>query len=369
MPNVDSTATAQTQSSERWLRSAETLAIGACGGLPLGLSGLPAGYLTGAMVAVAIASLAGRTLRLPTTFAHLLSALIGTTLGSAVSPNMVHGLGVYSVSFVILALGTAAATLGSTLYLRFVHKWDAVSALLGGTPGSLTQMVVLAVETKSDAIGVSIAQTVRVMLVIMLLPVVLAFFGYSFGTGTAVARPVASLSSLALLLPASLLTAYVFAKLHFPAAWLFGSMVGSGLLHGFGVIDGGFPQTVVNMTTVCLGSIAGTRFRGLDLRTFIGYLGASVGALVVSVVIVTGFILLDVAVAGARMQDTAMAFAPGAMDVMMVVALSMHLDPLFVGAHHFLRFLVVALTVPFFVRALAPKADPLPDDELPESEI
>ena len=37
------------------------------------------------------------------------------------------------------------------------------------------------------------------------------------------------------------------------------------------------------------------------------------------------------------------AFSPGAQDTMMVLALALHLDPVYVGAHHVARFLVVTI--------------------------
>ena len=42
-----------------------------------------------------------------------------------------------------------------------------------------------------------------------------------------------------------------------------------------------------------------------------------------------------------RLADVVVAFAPGAQDTMMVLALAMHLDPVYVGALHLSRFLVV----------------------------
>ena len=38
----------------------------------------------------------------------------------------------------------------------------------------------------------------------------------------------------------------------------------------------------------------------------------------------------------------------------MVLALALHLDPIFVGAHHVARFLVVSLSVPMLARRIAP---------------
>jgi len=41
---------------------------------------------------------------------------------------------------------------------------------------------------------------------------------------------------------------------------------------------------------------------------------------------------------------------------MMVLALAMHLDPVFVGAHHLARYVVVSISVPLLVqRAAGPR--------------
>jgi hypothetical protein len=316
------------------------------------------------MLAVAIASLSGRPLYLPSPLLHITSAAIGITLGSAATPGMMHGFTAYPISLGILGVSTAAVVMASALYLRFVHGWDMLSAVLAATPGALTQMVALAVETRSDSAGVSIAQTLRVVLLVAFLPVVLSFAGYSIGTGGPPRVPMAALPSLTILIAGSLAVGYAFFRLHFPGGWLFGAMFGSGLLHGFGVVDGGLPPWAVSAATIGVGAMAGTRFAGLDLRTLLRYLAAGAGSLAVAVVVMAVFLLLDVFIAGVRVQDTAMAFAPGAMDVMMTVALTMHLDPVFVGAHHLFRFLVVSVVMPFVIRPVAPKPE-----ELPESEI
>jgi hypothetical protein len=54
-----------------------------------------------------------------------------------------------------------------------------------------------------------------------------------------------------------------------------------------------------------------------------------------------------------RTADVIVAFAPGAQDTMTVLALALHLDPIYVGAHHLARFLLVSLSLPFLARRLA----------------
>jgi uncharacterized membrane protein AbrB (regulator of aidB expression) len=55
-----------------------------------------------------------------------------------------------------------------------------------------------------------------------------------------------------------------------------------------------------------------------------------------------------------RVADVVIAFAPGAQDTMMVLALTLHLDPVFVGAHHLTRFLIVTFSVALTARRWAP---------------
>jgi len=347
-----------------WLRTAEALAVGAAGGLLFGWLGLPAGYLSGAMLAVAVVSLAGRPLSLPSPLMHITSAAIGITLGSVATPEMMHGMGAYPVSLSILGLSTAMVVVASALYLRLVHKWTMLSAVLAATPGGLSQMVALAVETRSDAVGVSIAQTLRVMLLVALVPAILTLAGYPIGSSGVPRVPTAPLASLPVLIAGSLLVGYIFFRLHFPGGWLFGAMFGSGLLHGFGLVDGGLPVWIVGAATIGVGAMAGTRFAGLDVYTLLRYLAAGAGSLVVASLVMAVFLLLDVWIAGVRVEDGTMSFAPGAMDVMMTIALTMHLDLVFVGAHHLFRFLAVSLVMPFVIRAVAPKPDELPEREI-----
>jgi uncharacterized membrane protein AbrB (regulator of aidB expression) len=53
------------------------------------------------------------------------------------------------------------------------------------------------------------------------------------------------------------------------------------------------------------------------------------------------------------------AFAPGSQDQMMLLALALHLDPVYVGAHHLSRWLVVTFSIAVFART----ATRLPPDK------
>jgi membrane AbrB-like protein len=347
------------------LRSvAEALTVGACGGFIFNWLGMPAGFLSGAMLAVGILALAGRSLSVPQPLAHVAMVTLGITLGSAATPEMMHGMATYPISLTLLGLGTVCVTFGSMLYLRYVHGWTALSALLGAVPGALSQTVAMAIETRSDEVGVAIVQTLRVALLTIFLPMGLALVGLSI-TGPGMGRlAVADTPLLPLLIGVSAAGGYIFHRLKFPGGWMFGAMLGSGVLHAFGIVRGGLPLWIISIAMICIGSMVGTRFATIGLAAFTRYLAAGVGSLIVALSIIAVFLMLTVWLAGAPITDTTMAFAPGAMDVMMAVALTLQLDPIFVGAHHLFRFVGVSLALPLLVHTVTPKTTEMPEDEI-----
>ena len=85
----------------------ETLVIAAIGGLTLGLLGMPAGFLSGSILAVATASLIGRPMLMTTLLIRVLLVLIGISLGAVVTPATLNGIAAYPLSIAMLVAATA----------------------------------------------------------------------------------------------------------------------------------------------------------------------------------------------------------------------------------------------------------------------
>ena len=115
------------------IRSAiETLAIGTAGGLLALWVNLPGGLITGAMIATGIAAITGRPLAVPPIVTQGVLVVLGISLGSVVSRQLIQHVGAYPVTIFLLALATFFSTFGSSLYLQRVHGWDRTSAFLAG---------------------------------------------------------------------------------------------------------------------------------------------------------------------------------------------------------------------------------------------
>jgi uncharacterized membrane protein AbrB (regulator of aidB expression) len=62
-----------------------------------------------------------------------------------------------------------------------------------------------------------------------------------------------------------------------------------------------------------------------------------------------------------KLSDVVVAFAPGAMDAMLALALTLHIDPVFVGAHHLSRFIYVSIVTPGIVHLFGKAQDDIDD--------
>src|SRR4051812_23889856 len=160
---------------------AETLAIGTAGGMTLGLTGMPAGYLSGAIIAVATAALAGGAVLIPAPFLRVLLVLLGTSLGSVGAPETLHGGATYPPSIAVLIVACVFISVTGTIYLRAMHGWDTNTAYLATAPGGLSQVMAIAIEIDADGRAIAIVQTIRVVIIAVCLPALMSFFGIASG--------------------------------------------------------------------------------------------------------------------------------------------------------------------------------------------
>lgn len=350
----------------------ETLLVGTIGGATLTFAGIPAGWLSGAMIAVAIAALAGRPMGMPAPLGRLVFVLIGISLGGAVTPETLKGVATWPLSVVLLCVGMTCAMLGSALYLKTVHRWDMLSGLFGSAPGALSQVMAYATQYHSDLRGIAIVQTIRVVILTAFLPVGLALFGLIPAAPQARSFAVTdSPLEIALLVAISSAAAVVAHYVRFPGGLIFGAMLASAILHGSGLIHASMPWWFVSAVMVGLGAITGSRFANTELRLVFRHFGAALGSFSVSVLIVSAFATAAAFTMNVSLPDIVVSYSPGALDAMMILALALHLDPIFVGAHHVARFMLISAALPLFVRIYAkapPPPAPKPPDKRPVQE-
>jgi len=335
--------------------TAETLAIALVGGLTFTFLGLPAGLISGSVLAVAAAALLGRPVKVPLPLARVCYVIVGILLGAVVTPETLRGVATWPASIGLLVLCSIVMMLATMGYLRMVHRWDPLSALLGASPGAMAQVIALSAELGGDLRGIAIVQTVRVLLLVIGLPNGLALFGLVVPAMPVARGPSgeAVLGEMLVLVAVSTGFAIAFLRLRFPGGLLFGAMTGSAILHGTGTIHAVLPLWIGGASVITLGALVGSRFANTPPRMLVGYLGAAFGSFAAAMAVATSFILIVAWLFPFPIANIVIAFSPGAQDTMMVLALALHLDPVYVGAHHLARFLVVTFAVAAGARRIA----------------
>jgi membrane AbrB-like protein len=339
------------------VETSETLAVALAGGVTFIWLGLPAGLVSGSVLAVATAALLGRPVRVPLGIARICYVIVGTLLGTVVTPETLRGVTTWPASIALLmvaSLGMIAATMS---YLRVVHRWDSLSALMGASPGSMAQVIALSSELGGDLRAVAIVQTVRVLLLVLGLPNGLALFGLVVPAVPVPRGPAgfSVLGEMILLLSVAATFALIFMRLRFPGGLLFGALTGSAILHGTGLVHAALPWWLGSAPVIMLGALVGSRFANTSARMLLAHLGAAFGSFAVSMAVATLFVFIVTRLLSFSIANVVIAFAPGAQDTMMVLALALHLDPVYVGAHHLARFLVVTFAIAVAARRVSTK--------------
>jgi membrane AbrB-like protein len=311
-------------------------------------SGSPACRPAGAIVGVSAAALAGRQVFVPVRVGQVVYLLLGISLGSAVTPQTVATMVTWPLSMLALTVAMVSVTLSVMAYLKFVHGWDTLSALFASAPGALAQAMALAQDTGADVRAIAMVQTVRLFILAVALPVAFAAFGVSGlpPPGGADAPLLRSLVELSVLVVASAGAGWLAYRFSVPGGLIVGAMAASGVLHGAGLVHAFLPVPVAIVSFVVMGAMIGTRLGGADIRMLarLGLVG--VGALAVGTTVGCLFAVTVAWALNLRAADMVMAYAPGAIEAMTIIAFALHLDPVFVGVHHLARFTFMSMVLP-----------------------
>jgi hypothetical protein len=138
-------------------------------------------------------------------------------------------------------------------------------------------------------------------------------------------------------------------RLRLPAATFVGPLLGSAAAHLAGWIETEPPYLLMACAQLVLGSAVGARFTGTPLALIGRTLLLGAGATVLMLLITLAFGAALQLLTGHSLTLLLLAFIPGGLTEMSLIALAMGVDPAFVVTHHSVRvFLVVLLALPAF---------------------
>ena len=328
-----------------------TLAVGIAGGGLAALAGLPIPWLTGAMAGVAVAAVAGAPMVLPESWRLPVFVVLGISMGSGLTPEAVAAARTWPLSLLALAVAVPAMMLASVAVIARVPGWDRKSALLAATPGALSYVLAVAVESGVDVSRVAIVQAMRLVILVLVLPALIVYIGQA-GVPDLPAVHEVPWGELLVLAAACGAGGMLSQRLRVPGGLLFGPMLVSALAHGTGWTHARVPPEVLGPAMLVLGCFIGARFTGIGWRVFRASLGIGILNLVLAMLVAVAFSLAVSALTGLPVGQTLLAFAPGGAEAMAVMAFALDLDPAYVAVHHVARFMGLGLMLPIVLRLL-----------------
>lgn len=324
--------------------------VAALGGLLFHLAGVPAAWLSGAVVAVVIWGAFGQGRPVPKPIGDLAMLLSGATMGAAVTPEAVSAIARYPMSLVILAVGVFAIAGASMLWLTRVSGWRRDDAVLASVPGALSTVLAVAADRNADVPAIAIVQSFRLFVLMAFLPSIVVLIGGGDGTMLlGEGQPMATPTGLALCLGGGLALGLLFERLGVAAPILLGTALVATVLHAADLAPGVVPPVLATAGLVLIGLFIAERFRTLRWASIRRLVPAALGSFTLSMAVAALFAGLAAWFARVGFADALVAFAPGGLEAMMVLALVLGLDPLYVGVHHLARFLGIGFLVPFVV--------------------
>lgn len=330
------------------LRQVGQILVAAAGGFVFHLLDVPAAWLSGSVVAVGLLCAARRAVPMAPGLADAAMLLAGTSMGAAATPEAMAAFARYPASLMLLALSVAAVVITSGLWLVRLSRWNRLDALLASMPGALSTVMAVAADRNASVGPIAVVQSFRLAVLVVVLPSVL--FALEGGQGGIVFGGVAmSALSLGELLLLGWSVGEVLRRLRMAAPLLLGATLVSGTAHALSIVDGLMPPSITTFGLVLLGCFIGARFRSVDRHALVASMPAAFASFVLSIIVASVFAFAAAGLAHVPFGTALVAFAPGGLEAMTVLALIMGLDPIFVGSHHLARFLGIGIALPMIV--------------------
>ena len=325
------------------------LGLGALGGSLFAALDLPLPWMLGALSATTLASLSRARPEIPARLRSGMIGVLGLMLGSAFSPELLGRIGRWSMSLLVLTLATAAIGILVTLYLRRAAGMSRVTAFFAAAPGGINEMVLTGGALGGDERTIALSHSLRIMLIVFTVP-----FGYRLIAhvhSVPMAESMGRLADLAgvdaLVMLGSAVIGAGLARLACLPAWMLtGPMLASAGLHLAGLTAFRPPAELVVLAQVVTGAAIGCRFRGLSWGEMAAMARPAVGATAIMLVLSAGAAAALAAVSDLPFGVLLLAFVPGGIAEMCMVALALGQDVAFVSTHHVVRVVMVIMLAP-----------------------
>lgn len=308
---------------------------------------LPAAWLSGSMLLVAVLALLRVPLFLPEPIRQLVWIMLGISIGSGFTPEILGKMLHWPLSIAGLFITILACIAASTSFLVGLAKWSRTTAFFASIPGALSYVVALSLRSTADTRLVVMAQMLRLVSVLAILPSIVSL---SMPPPHLAPPEISGVAGFMLEVALGGAIAMLLQRRNFAAATLFGGMISAALLHLSSAVPGQIPPAILVTCQIVLGCFIGLRFYGTELAFLRKAMVPSFGAFVIALLVSSLGAFIVARGLHLPLGQLVVAFAPGGMEAMTILAFVLGLDPAFVATHQLARFLGLSLMLPVIAK-------------------
>ncbi|APV49516.1 hypothetical protein BWI17_07375 [Betaproteobacteria bacterium GR16-43] len=315
----------------------------------------PIPWMIGPLAAMAIVQFSGASLQAPPFGREAGQAVVGVSLGLYFTAPIVREVGTYGGYF--LALGFLAVAAGGlcSLVIARLARVDTATAWFSSMPGGAAEMAVMGERHGALMDRVALANAVRMLFVVTIVPVFITFAGF---TGADDYRPITTPFEplgFAVLMSMGLGVGLLARRLGAPNPFMIAPLLATIALTVAGVSLSSVPTPVTNAAQLLLACSLGVQFQRSFLREAPRFVAALVPAGALMLLLCAGIGLALSWGSGVYLGATLLAAAPGGIAEMSITAKVLKIGVPFVTAAHVCRYLVVILFSQWLFRFLRAK--------------
>ncbi len=331
--------------SHAWPRMLATTTVAAAGGLLFSALNVPLPWMIGSLIATAALTW-WLPAEAPPAARPVSLVLLGLGLGQTFTgPVMVAVVGALPALLVAGIVTIASGLLVARLFM-WLARTDARTGFFCAVPGGIVVMAVLAQRAGAHVPSVTLSQTLRMVVVVLLFPPLISIVApHAADAAFSAPRPEVTAWGLPVLLAAGTAVAMAVNRLGFANPWMLGPCFMTIALSAFGLMPSGLPLSLVDAAQVGMGMTLGLRLTRRFLLGSRRLLFASVlSTIALSIILAALAVPLGL---GFGLPPTAavLGMAPGGMPEMAITAKALDLAVPLVLAFHLTRVVLCNLLI------------------------
>lgn len=343
---------------DTFLNPVASLALCVAGGAIFSWLKTPLPWMIGPLLLMAACNFSGARLRAPAGGRQVGQVIIGTALGLYFTPAVAQQVVSYWHFLLLAAMLAILIASACAWFVSCVTDTDRATAFFASVPGGAAEMAILAERFGARVDRVAIAQSMRILAVVIVIPFVLTYSGVHGADVYAPATASLDWGRLASLLAIAAAGGIALAAVGAPNAFMLGALFSVIALTVNEVHFSAMPALVSNIGQLLIGCALGSRFERSFLDRIPGFVAATLASILLAIGLAASMGAGLAWIYGLPVPSVVLATAPGGIAEMCITAKVLQLGVPLVTAAHVTRVMVLVTgtgTLFKWARAIAGK--------------